>query len=75
MQWYAIDGSVPISGAIAKHHWWGKLTIVVRAPPGHHGGINQLLAEQIRAPGSRRVLASQGTDSTRVKPILRSCLQ
>ena len=52
--------------------WW--CTIVVRAPPGHHGGINQLLAEQIRAPGSRRVLASQGPDSTRVKPILRSCL-
>ena len=28
----------------------------------HHGGINQLLAEQIRAPGSRGVLASQGPE-------------
>ena len=37
--------------------WW--CTIVV-PPNRHHGGINQLLAEQIRAPGSRRVLASQG---------------
>ena len=68
MQLYAIDGR-PISGTRAKHHWWRETLwwcpIVVRSNR-HHGGINQLLAEQIRAPGSRGVLASQAgaQDST-----------
>ena len=34
-------------------------SLVVRSNR-HHGGINQLLAEQIRAPGSLHVLASKG---------------
>ena len=33
---------------------------IARSPNRPHGGINQLLAEQIRAPGSLHVLASQG---------------
>ena len=36
----------------------GNSLVLVRSNR-HHGGINQLLAEQIRAPGSRGVLASQ----------------
>ena len=64
MQWYAIDGR-PISvwhqskaGGVVEGN---SLVVVVRSNR-HHGGINQLLAEQIRAPGSRGVLASQGPE-------------
>ena len=52
--------SRPIS-RVGRQSWetlW--LCTIARSSNRPHGGINQLLAEQIRAPGSLHVLASQG---------------
>ena len=64
---YRVEFTNATQSMAPTERWWREtLWCSIVRSNRHHGGINQLLAEQIRAPGSRGVLASQAgaQDST-----------
>ena len=63
---YRVEFTNATQSMAPTERWWRETLCSIVRSNRHHGGINQLLAEQIRAPGSRGVLASQAgaQDST-----------